>query len=386
MDAGKLRVLHVYKDFFPPVLGGIERHLHDLTTGLQKAGVETEVLVCSRNASTDSYEVEGVRIVRVAQWGRIFSAPVSPAFPLWLRRLARDKHVLHFHFPNPTAEIALLLSGLRTPVVVSYHSDIVRQRLTGLLYYPWMKMFLRRVQKIAVATPQHITMSKRLSALREKCVIVPFSVDTERFALTPPIMQKSTQLRAILGTPLVLYVGKFRYYKGLPILLRAMRQLEDIHGLAARLVLVGSGPEELRLRSLAKDLQLERSVHFAGDVPDDQLPAYYHACDAFVLPSVQKAEAFGIVQLEAMACRKPVICTELGTGTSFVTVNGETGMVVPPGDANALARAMNFLLQDKSLCEQYGEAARKRVTELFTKEVMIDRLIGIYRSLQNGKG
>ena len=379
MDHGKVRVLHVYKDFFPPVFGGIERHIHDLTTGLQKAGVETEVLVCSRKASTDRYEVEGVRIVRVAQWGRVLSAPVSPGFPLWLRRLARDKHVLHFHCPNPTGEIALLLSGLQVPVVASYHSDIVRQKISGLLYRPLLRRFLWRAARILVATPIHIGMSPHLRAFREKCTVVPFGIGLERFALTPERASRSAEIRAACGTPLVLFVGKFRYYKGLPILLHAMVDVP------AKLLLVGGGPAEPELCRLVRKLGLQDRVFFEGNVPDSELPSYYHACEVLVLPSTHRSEAFGIVLLEAMACRKPVVTTELGTGTSYVNQNELTGLVVPPGDAAALAAALRRLLADAALRERFGSAGCERVQREYTREQMIRRVLSVYeRELERG--
>jgi len=375
IKAATLRVLHVYKDFYPPVCGGIEVHVNALAHGLEAKGIDVEVLVCNDKATTDTDNSDGIRVVRVAQLGRFLSAPVSPLFPLWLHRMAEGKDILHFHFPNPTGEIALLLAGVKIPAVVTYHNDIVRQRVTGTLYQPFLTRFLRRVKQIWVTSPQYLTVSKQLQAFRDKCIVVPFGINLAEFVPTQSMSDRSAQIKAQLGGPLILFVGKLRYYKGLPILLRAMCELE------AKLLVIGDGPEEASLRRLARELGLEGKVYFEGRVDHSELPAYYRAADVFVLPSTQTAESFGIVLLEAMACGVPVISTELGTGTSYVNQDEVTGLVVPSANASALAAALKRLLADPVLRQRLGAAGRQRVSREFSYERIVLRSIELYESV-----
>jgi len=370
-----MRILQIYKDFYPPLHGGIEKHIHTLAGSLQRAGLEVEVLVSGDRYRADTYDGDGIRVTRSGQWLRVMSAPISPSFPFWLRRLAVDKDILHFHSPNPTAEFSFLLSGLKTPIVCSYHSDIVRQRIAGLLYQPWLRRFLQRTARIIAATPRHITMSPHLTALEHKCTVVPYGVDVQSFAPTPDMAQKATELRVMRGRPLILFVGKFRYYKGLPVLLKAMTQI------SANLMLVGDGPLESTLKGLVKELGLGNRVFFEGNVPESELPIYYHACDVLVLPSTHKSEGFGIVLLEAMACRKPVVTTELGTGTPYVNRDGETGLVVPPNDPAALAAALNRLVADSELCERLGAVGFEAVCREYSTEQMVRKTVGIYETI-----
>jgi rhamnosyl/mannosyltransferase len=376
-----MRVLQIYKDFYPPVCGGIERHLHDLVTGLPPLGVHCDVLVAARarRSSEEFFPSNGAapaRLVKVGEWGRVLSAPLAPGFATWLRRLAPQYDLLHFHFPNPPAEIGWLLSGARAPYVVTYHSDIVRQRVSARLCRPLQERFLSRAARILVPSPQLLASSPQLSALRSRCAVVPFGVDPASFQSTPDILRASAELRARVAggdarAVVFLFAGKFRYYKGLPVLLEALVRVRA-RGPDARLLLVGEGPEEKSLRALAARLALTPHVHFLPHTSDAGLIACYHAADVFVLPSVARSEAFGLVLLEAMACGKPVISTELGTATSWVNENGRTGLVVMPGDAAALAAAIELLAQDAELRARFGTAGRERVRQHFPRLRMLE--------------
>jgi rhamnosyl/mannosyltransferase len=389
MTSQIMRVLQVYKDFYPPVCGGIERHIHDLVVGLPPLGVHCDVLVAARSLrareewlSANGNGAAPARVVKVGEWCRVLSAPVAPGFSSWLGRLAPQYDLLHFHFPNPTAEIGWLLADAATPAVVTYHSDIVRQRLSGRVYRPLLRRFLEGVSRILVPSPQLLESSPILATLRAKCAVVPFGVEPAHYAPVPEVLHRAGEVRARLTggdsqEVVFLFVGRFRYYKGLTVLLDALARLRQ-SGVGARLVLLGEGPEENALRARVHALGLAPRVSFVPHVSEEELVAHYRAADAVVLPSIARSEAFGIVLLEAMACGKPVISTELGTASSWVNQHARTGLVVAPRDAAALAAAMETLARDAKLRAHFGAAGRERVSKLFSRQQMLEAVRGQY--------
>lgn len=371
---GRPRILHVYKDFFPPVRGGIENTINIMARGCLDE-FDVSVLVCGGTSAEDEEIIEGVRVVRVREWGRIWSAPLAPAFVRALSREARCADLLHFHHPNPTGDLAYLLRGQGKPFVVTYHSDVVRQRAAMLVYGFLQRFMMRHAAVIMPTSPDYIASSEWLRPHKEKCEIVPLGIEIERFAPTPKVVERAQQIRRRVGTPIVLFVGRLRYYKGLHFLIEAMREVE------AQLVLVGSGPEEHFLRDKVSQAGLEKRVHFSGELDDTEVLPYFYAADVFCLPSHLRSEAFGICQIEAMACGVPVVSTALDTGVPFVNKDGETGLVVPPADPQALAAALNRLLADDNLRQRFGEAARKRAATLFSAQRMNELVKRVYRKV-----
>lgn len=367
-----MKILHVYKDFYPPIKGGIEGHINLLATGQIRRGCQCEVLVASRDHHLQKGRFDGISVTLAPQLGRISSAPLTPNFSLWLQRLGTWADVIHFHFPNPTAEMALLATRLKRKIVVSYHSDIVRQAVLKIFYQPFMHRFLRRVDRIFVATPNYLNSSKVLQPYRKKCRIVPYGIDLGRFAQNADRKARVASIRKQYGSRLALFAGRFRYYKGIFILLEAMRHVN------AKALIVGAGPMETELREQAERNGAADRIVFLGELSDQALSDHMHACDLFVLPSIARSEAFGIVQLEAMACGKPVICTELNSGTSYVNAHMQTGLVVPPKNPEALAAAMTVLFEDPYLMAQMGAASRKRVESIFQADQMIDAILANY--------
>jgi glycosyltransferase involved in cell wall biosynthesis len=371
-----MRVTHVYKDYFPPVYGGIEQHLNALCGGLAAKGVDVRVLVANRRLRTSIETIDGVRVIRAACLGRLTSAPLSLSLPVWIRRLDRDSDVYHFHFPNPVGEVAAVLGMTRRPFVATYHSDIVRQRYAMPVYGAVVRRFLRRARRIVVASPNHVSMSPFLRGVADRSVVIPYGIDPQWLSAPPNGVADVWRKR--LGQPLVLFVGRFRHYKGLDVLLSAMTRVR------ASLALVGSGAGETALREQVRRLGLDGRVTFLGHVEGDKLRALYHACDVFVLPSTNKAEAFGLVQVEAMACGRPVVSTALGTGTTFVNLHDVTGLVVTPKDAPALAAAIQRLLDDPDLRRRMGSAGRERVAREFTLDRMVERTLALYTEVAAG--
>ena len=365
-----MRVLYVYKDYYP-VLGGIENHIKLLAEGMIQRGIDVQVLVTNTGPRTTIEDIEGVPVIKAGCPLRISGAPISPSFYAWMRRLTPD--IVHLHFPNPPGELGQLFLGRSCKFVLTYHSDIVRQKVLLRLYKPFLWKVLAQADRIIATSPHYIRSSPHLSRFADKCVVIPLGIDLRPFETVDD--DRVQAIRQRYGSPLLLFVGKLRYYKGLQYLLEAMPKIE------ARLLVVGTGPMAGAWQALAEDLGLRDRVVFLGEVPDEEVPLYYHACDLFVLPASERSEAFGVVQIEAMACGKPVICTELGTGTSYVNVHGETGLVVPPRDPSALAEAIGRLLADGELRREMGKRGRKRAARAFSKEAMMDRVMRLYEAL-----
>ncbi len=370
-----MRILHVYKDY-DPVLGGIENHIRLLAEGQAARGHQVAVLVTSLTPRTTVEDRGGVRVIRAGRAATWSSTPISLSLPIYLARLRPD--ITHLHFPYPLGEMAHLLLGRGRPTVLTYHSDVVRQRGWLRLYRPFLRRVLRRADRIIATSPHYVTSSPYLREVADRCRVIPLGIDVRRFQRADP--EAVQALRARFGEPLLLFVGRLRYYKGLPHLLRALRDLPGAH-----LVVVGEGPMRPAWEAETQVLGLGDRVHFVGEVPEEDLPTYYHACDLFVLPADQRSEAFGAVLLEAMAGGRPVISTELGTGTSWVNRHGETGWVVPPGDPKALRAALQHLLGDETLRQRLGEAAR-RWAEGFDVEVLVDRVLALYQEVLEAYG
>jgi len=371
----RIRVLQLYKDYYPPVIGGVEGHINLLANGLKEKGIDVEVLVSNTRARFERKDINGIVVTKVPQLGRLASAPLNPTFPLYLRRMARNFDVLHFHYPNPTGEISSIFAQLNNNVVVTYHSDIVRQARLEKLISPFLHEFLEKSNAIVAGSHNYVRSSKVLSQFKNKCKVIPYGIDLERFALNSKTAEEVVNLRKIYGRSILLFIGRFRYYKGLHVLIEAMNSIEG------KLWLIGAGPLEKSLYRQVVLRNLEDKVHFLGELADQKVVSHLHACDVFVLPSVLRSEAFGIVQLEAMACGKPVVCTELSTGTSFVNQHGKTGLVVPPNDVDALACAINHLLENPEISKEYGREGRKRVEKYFSKERMVEDIIDVYQNI-----
>jgi rhamnosyl/mannosyltransferase len=370
-----MRILHLYKDYCP-VLGGIENHVRVLAEAQAQRGHEVTVLAVSRGRYSSRRTMNGVKLVLASRLGTIASTPISPSLFHWLSRL--DADIMHLHFPHPPGEVAYLLVGHAAAMVLTYHSDIVRQRRLLRVYEPLLRRVLARANRILVTSPAYAESSRYLREVRDKCTVVPLGIDVEHFE--DRMGRTTADLRARWGLPLnrpvAIFVGRLRYYKGLDYLLRALALVPDVH-----LLLVGGGPLWGATRGLAETLGVAGRVVFTGDVDDAELPACYQAGDLFVLPSHTRAEAFGTSIVEAMASGLPVISTEIQTGTSWVNQAGVTGLVVPPCDPDALARAIRTLVAEPATREAMGRAGRARARERFQASTMVDAVEAVYREV-----
>jgi rhamnosyl/mannosyltransferase len=363
----KMKIMHLYKDYFP-VEGGIENHVRWLAEAQAARGHDVSVLVTSRTAQTHVENMNGVRVIFASRLATISSAPVSLELFSLLAREQPD--VLHLQFPYPWGELAALFYGHARKFVMTYQSDIVRQKYLRLVYAPFMERVIARMDKLIATSPNYIETSPVLSLWKWKTIAVPMGIDATPFAALPVTPEPRPDEKVNL-----LFVGALRYYKGLNYLLEALLEIPN-----ARLVVVGTGLMEREWRDLTRDLSLYSRVEFVGEVPNTDLPRYYAACDVFVLPCSERSEAFGLVQLEAMASGRPVVSCDVGTGVAFVNQNEVTGLVVPPKNPRALARAINRLAADPALRERMGEAGRARVAAEFTLDKMVDRILEVYQS------
>lgn len=369
----KLRVLHVGK-YYPPHRGGIETHLQTLC-GELKAHIDVRVIVASGSLQGSSGPIDGVWVEKLPTVLTVASTPLCPTMPARIRAAGAD--LVHIHHPNPMASLAFLLSGFKGPMVTTWHSDVVRQRVLNSLYIPVERKFLSRSAAIIVTSPTYLDVSKVLRGFRDNCTVVPFGIPLE-----PLQRRNEAAIRDIhqrFGDRIALSAGRLVYYKGLPHLIRAMKDVD------ATLLIAGDGPLRRSLEQLSRDLGLAERVRFLGEL-DDLIP-YLQACDVFVLPSIARSEAFGIVQLEAMGCGKPVINTQLESGVPYVSLDRVTGLTVPPGDSAALSAALNELFGNAEIRRQYGEAGYRRARTEFSLQGMVDTTLDIYnRVLGLSKG
>lgn len=368
----KIKVLQINKLYYPDI-GGIERTVQNIAEGL-KENVEMSVLVCQSKGHGVTEEVNGVVVQRCGSFGTLYSMPISLSFLWQLRRKSKKQDILQFHAPFPLGDLACLLSGYRGKVVLYWHSDVVKQKKLMVLYRPIMEKFLKRVDAIIVGSNGVIKGSSYLMNYQNKCVTIPFAVNQniERMGKkymdhAQPSMEKYARF---------LFVGRLVYYKGIEVLIQAFERVEN-----AELTIIGCGDSEKDLKAYIKKQGMSDRVHFLGKVEEDRLYREFSECDVFVLPSVEKSEAFGLVQLEAMAYGKPVINTNLPSGVPEVSINGITGLTVEPGNKRELGDAMRWFVEHpRERCEM-GNAARKRLDSNYTLDVMMNRMMKLYNRL-----
>jgi rhamnosyl/mannosyltransferase len=362
-----LKILHLGK-FFPPAKGGMETVLA-LLCEKTSGHVENRAIVAGHSSRTVVERHAGVEVVRAGCIARVGAVAVCPSMPALLG--AEDADLVVIHEPNPMGLLAYYLVRPAVPLIVWFHSEVIRPGWQYRSFYrPLLQFALRRAAKIVVASP---TLAESAPALREwqaKCVVIPYGIGID--TSSPEVARRSEALQRAARRPVVLFVGRLVPYKGADVLLDAMQ------GLNADAVLVGDGPMRQRLESKARELGISDQIRFAGELAQDELTAQLLACDLLVLPSVTRQEAFGVVQLEAMACGKPVISTDLGTGVGWVNQHGETGLVVPPGEAAALRDAIRILLEDAPRRAALGEGARRRARSHFHVDHMVDSTLGLY--------
>ena len=370
-----IKVLHFFKTYYPDSHGGVEQVIFQLAEGGAGHGIDSQVLYLSprgsaRNEIVGSHRTHRSRLdLHVASTG--FSLSAFRDFA----ELAAQADIVHYHFPWPFMDMVHFATRPRKPTVVTYHSDIVKQKTLLRLYRPLMQRFLGSVDRIVASSPNYVASSPVLARYADKVQVIPFGLDRTTY---PPVQPSVLETwRARLGENFFLFVGALRYYKGLHILLDA------VQGTGLPVVIMGGGALEADLRAQAARLGLDH-VHFLGALPDEDKTALLALCRAVVFPSHLRSEAFGMSLLEGAMFGKPIICCEIGTGTTYINVDGETGLAVPPADPAALRQAMQRLWHDDALVQRMGDSARQRFDTVFSHSAMVSTYANLYRGLVQG--
>ena len=367
-----MRVLHLFKTYYPESMGGIEQVIFQLCQSCRAHGIEGEVLTLSANPLPERVQVGSHWVQRARLDLNLASTGFSRDALAQFRLRARHADLIHYHFPWPFMDLLHFAAGLRKPTLLTYHSDIVRQKMLLRLYRPLMHRFLSSVDAIVTASPNYLETSRVLARYRDKTQVVPYGLDRQSYPAASPDVLEGWRTRFPAG--FFLFVGVMRYYKGLHILLEACQNSHY------PVLIVGAGPLESALREQAQRLRLS-NVHFLGALPDADKIALLQLSRALVFPSHLRSEAFGISLLEGAMFGKPMISSEIGTGTSYINNHGETGLVVPPGDAAALRQAMDRLWVDANMAARMGAAAQQRYEQLFTAARMGQRMAEVYQQV-----
>lgn len=371
-----LRILHVYRTYYPDPPGGLQEAIRQIAVASVAFNIESRVFALSPVPTPAEIKRPEACVIRSKSWATPASCDLGSHAAIKLfSDSAKWADVIHYHFPWPFADLLHLLVRPKTPAVMTYHSDIVRQYWLGLAYAPLMRFMLRSMTAVVATSPAYLRTSPILSNvyLHDRVRVIPLGIDESTYFQSD---DKGILKRLYLddGEPFFLFIGVLRYYKGLHTLVQASGSV------GARVVIAGSGPEEANLQKQVRQLGLS-NVIFAGQISEAEKVVLLKQCRALVLPSHLRSEAYGMVLVEASMFGKPMISCEIGTGTSFVNADGQTGLVVPPESPVDLALAMNRLADDKSLALQYGKAARLRYEEMFSGAALGQAYSNLYREV-----
>lgn len=351
----------------------MEKAVQDIAEGLQEqGGVTMTVLACQPKGKSSLELVNGVTVYRASSGGMTWGMPLSLSFFRLFRRLSRTADVLILHYPFPFGMVGARFFARHAPFFVYYHSDIVRQKAIARLFAYFDRWALRHARGILVSNPAIIQSSPLLRLFKEKCTVVPFGIDEREFVRDAAREERITAIQNRYGKNFILFVGRLIYYKGVEYLVEAAERLRNE---PENFVLIGEGALQEQLRQRIAELHLEQKIFMLPLQNRQTVIDYCFACGLLVLPSTYRSEAFGIVLMEAMAAGKPVISTDLGTGTSYVNQHNITGFVVPPRDSAALAFAIREILRNSHIQESFGTAARERVRHFFSREAMVAQIM-----------
>mgnify|MGYP003631580221 CR=1 FL=1 len=367
-----MKVLHVFKSYWPDTFGGVERVINSIAVGCAKLGIQSDVVSLSADPSSNTITFNGQFARKAKLDFELASTGFSRELFFKFDRICRDYDIIHYQFPWPFMDLLHLKSSVRKPSVVSYQSDIVKQKTLLRLYRPLMHRFLNSVDAIVATSPNYVESSDVLQRYKSRIRIIPNGLDEADYPPPPPTVTGKWCSR--FPDPYFLFVGVLRYYKGLHTLIDAAKST------TADIVIAGDGPMRQALAAQTKANNLT-NVHFIGSVSDEDKCALLQGCSAFVFPSHLRSEAFGMSLVEAAMYGKPMISCEIGTGTSFVNLNQKTGLVVPPENPEALAKAMNQLIMNTEHKDEFGHNARHRYVDKFMSETMCAEYAELYNQI-----
>jgi rhamnosyl/mannosyltransferase len=364
-----MKVLHFFKTYYPDSFGGVERTIHAIAKGCHSQGIESDVLSLSPQPAKNTVLFDGHTAYKAKLDFEFASTGFSREAFSKFRQLAAKVDIIHYHFPWPFMDLVHLSQRSKKPSIVTYHSDVVKQKTLLKAYQPLMHRFLSSVDRIVATSDNYFATSAVLQRYRDKVEVIPLGLDEADYPRAPESVKQAWHAR--FPRPFFLFVGVLRYYKGLQYLLDAAKDLP------ADIVIMGNGPMETELKAQAAKQQL-MNVHFLESRSDLDKAALLELCRAFVFPSHLRSEAFGLSLVEASMFGKAMITCEIGTGTSFINLDGETGLVVPAADATALNKALRQLLIDPSLIERFEPSSRARYLSNLTSRQMSDRYASLY--------
>jgi rhamnosyl/mannosyltransferase len=369
----------LYRTYFPDPPGGLQEAIRQIALSTRERGVEPRILTLSPTPTPTVIERPEGPVIREKSWAAPASCDLGgPSAVIRYREMVDWADVVHFHFPWPFADVLHLLGRTKKPTVMTYHSDIVRQKLLGTVYGPLMRRTLRSMSAVVATSPAYARTSETLAACVSKARLktIPLGIIDYRDEPQSPDVQRDLESRLGLaaGEPYFLALGVLRYYKGLHTLVEAAPHVRG------KIVIAGSGPERERLAALARERGASNVV-FAGQVSHEEKIALLKGCRAMVLPSHLRSEAFGMVLVEAAMFSKPMVCCEVGSGTSFVNEDGVTGFVVPPESPRELAAAVNSFADDELLALEMGAAARERYERLFSGPALGEAYRSLYHEV-----
>jgi len=367
-----MRVLHFYKTAFPSTFGGVEQVIHQIARCSNEFGIQSEVLSLSKDYSPRTVHIDGYLSHREREIINISSTGFSISVISRFIQLAKKADVIHYHFPWPFMDLLHFSLGLNKPTIVTYHSDIIRQKYLLKLYRPLMLSFLNSVDRIIATSPNYYETSKVLNKFENKVQIIPIGLDKDSYP--EPGEEKLEYWKTRFNAKFFLFVGALRYYKGINTL------LEAVHGTEYPLLILGAGPIETELKVEAIQLGL-KNVFFLGQLPDEDKVALLKLCYGVVFPSNLRSEAFGVSLLEGAMYGKALISCEIGTGTSFVNIANQTGLVVPPNNPLALRNAMRYLWENPEITALMGKEAKARYLNLFTASTMVEQYVKAYKEI-----
>lgn len=374
-----MKILHINKFYFPWI-GGVETICKKLAENFAKNKLnKISVLCCNDRFSTEQTYINKVQVIRASTLFTAFGMPVSIKFFFLFKALSNDYDIIHIHWPFPLGIIALVLFKPKAKIIITWHSDIVRQKIFEFFLTPFITKSLDIADAIIVPTKNHVKFSRWLKKFYSKIHIIPFGIETNFYHKTSKTKAKNLKGK-FQNKAIILSVGRLNYYKGIEYLLKALPLVEkEIKNFIC--IIIGTGPQEKTLKILTKRLNIEQYVVFLNKMSTPKLKVFFLACDIFVLPSIYQSEAFGLVQLEAMLAKKPVINTNLPSGVPLVSINTLTGLTVPPKNSLLLAEAILKLLKNKKLRANFGKQAYKRVMRFFTLKIMIEKHRYLYNKL-----
>ena len=365
-------MLHVYRTYFPDTQGGLEETVRQICRSTKSLQIRHRIFTLSPDPTPPVIHFPEVDVYRYPLTVEVASCGMSLSGISGFRKLVKWADIVHYHYPWPYADLLHLICSVSKPCIVSYQSDIVRQKILLKFYLPLQVRFLESVRKIVATSPNYLKSSPILPLYSDKITVIPNGLDETGYPKPASVALKA--VAGEYGKDFFLFVGVLRYYKGLQYLLAASKDQ------GFRVIVAGKGPMEKELKIRAKELGLQ-NLRFAGYVDDTVKSCLIQLSRGIVFPSHERSEAFGMTLLEGAMFGKPLITADIGTGTSYINRHNETGLVVPPRDSEALRQAMLQLAEDKEFAESCGVRARKRYEKFFTAGIMGKQYVKLYRQM-----